>query len=75
MNRIKEVMADEINKSPWLDNNTRLWAKQKLDHMIDLIGYPDWYNETELNNYYKNVRLIVWGKTLQNISSSFIHMI
>lgn len=56
MDQIQAAMAKQIDESSWLDDHTKRLANEKLSHMSDLIGYPDWYSEQGINNYYSNVR-------------------
>lgn len=53
---IKKAMEQEIVKSNWMTSNTKAFAKAKLENIVTLIGYPDWYkNKTILQQAYDGV--------------------
>ncbi|EFN87346.1 Endothelin-converting enzyme 1 [Harpegnathos saltator] len=69
-----EEMKTELKKhtlhSKWMDNNTKEFIISKIDNLIQLIGYPEWYNnQTALikryeglqigQNYFKNILTVV----------------
>ncbi|KAL3123466.1 hypothetical protein niasHT_004638 [Heterodera trifolii] len=42
----------------WMDTDTREFAMEKAQQMINLIGFPDFlFNDTQLDDYYKNLVL------------------
>jgi putative endopeptidase len=54
------AMRVELDHLPWMDDATRVAAKQKLDKMAYLVGYPDQWRKYEFEisrtDYAKNVR-------------------
>ncbi|XP_049275288.1 neprilysin-1 [Rhipicephalus sanguineus] len=68
VNNITNVFRDDLNKSVWMDNNTRGAALDKLDKMRLKIGYPEEVlNITFLQESYKYVPEF-------NISDHFTNM-
>ncbi|XP_011135122.3 endothelin-converting enzyme 1-like [Harpegnathos saltator] len=67
---LKTELRNHILYSKWMDNNTKEFIISKIDNLIQLIGYPEWYNnQTALikryeglqigQNYFKNVLTVV----------------
>ncbi|KAK0169102.1 hypothetical protein PV327_002848 [Microctonus hyperodae] len=55
---VREEMAKLIAESNWMDEETKAIAKNKLDAMNILVGFPDWYkNETSVLNSYKGLTI------------------
>ena len=53
---IKLEMEKQIEDSNWLDEESKTFAKDKLNSMSVFLGFPDWYkNKTAVINYYKGV--------------------
>ncbi len=54
------AMRIELDHLPWMDDATRVAAKQKLDKMAYLVGYPDQWRKYEFEitrtDFAKNVR-------------------
>ena len=45
-----------IIENSWMDTENKLTATEKLDAMIEFVGYPDWIkNKTALEDYYDGV--------------------
>ncbi len=45
-----------LNEVDWMDKKSKENALEKADAIDIKIGYPEWIlNDTELNDYYKNV--------------------
>ena len=57
INNVRLAMNKQIEKSNWLDDESKIWAKDKLNSMNVFLGFPEWYkNRTAVVNYYKGVR-------------------
>ncbi|KAK0083264.1 hypothetical protein PV326_006824 [Microctonus aethiopoides] len=55
---VRDEMAKSIAESNWMDEETKTIAKNKLDGMNILVGFPDWYkNETSVLNSYKGLTI------------------
>lgn len=53
---IRMELEEKIEKSNWLDEESKKLSKDKLNSMKIFIGFPDWYkNRTALINLYKGV--------------------
>lgn len=53
---IKQAMQQEITDSNWMTSSTKTFVKTKLENIITLIGYPDWYkNQETLQRAYDEV--------------------
>lgn len=47
-----------LNETTWMDDETKLEAKEKLEAMKLVIGYPDYLlNQSLLNERYKSVSI------------------
>lgn len=54
--KIQKSFKELLNKTTWIDKNTKEIASEKVDAMLLRIGYPDFILEPELlNARYKNV--------------------
>ncbi|CAH1957222.1 unnamed protein product [Acanthoscelides obtectus] len=55
---LSEAFKATLLENDWLDNNTKEYARMKLDHMDLKIGYPDFIlNATELSQRYYDVEI------------------
>ena len=55
---MKDAFSTNLNKLPWMSENSRAAAGEKLEGMMDLIGYPDHVlNSTWLNKQYQEVEV------------------
>ena len=55
---MKDAFSTNLNKLPWMSENSRAAAGEKLGGMMDLIGYPDHVlNSTWLNKQYEEVEV------------------
>ncbi|XP_061185373.1 endothelin-converting enzyme 2-like isoform X1 [Saccostrea echinata] len=58
---VKEVEEAFIRHLPmvsWMDEHTRQIAKEKVQKIVEMIGYPDWIlDTTKLDKYYENVTI------------------
>lgn len=56
---IKKEFASNLESNEWMDVQTKVEAKKKLDMMGTLIGYPEELdNDTLLADYYKNLEVV-----------------
>ena len=54
---LKMAFKTLVDDATWMDNATKIIAKEKADFMSEIIGYPDWImNKTVLEAYYKGVQ-------------------
>lgn len=44
---IKHSFVENFPNVPWMDNETRVLAEEKVDHVDDLIGYPDFIDDNQ----------------------------
>jgi predicted metalloendopeptidase len=50
---LKAAFVTLITEADWMDDATKAIAKEKVDAMIELVGYPDWITKKrELEAYY-----------------------
>lgn len=55
---LKTAMEQEIRGANWMDDYTKNLIIRKLKDIIALIGYPDWYDDTEfMAEAYWNVSI------------------
>ncbi|XP_031349645.1 neprilysin-2-like isoform X2 [Photinus pyralis] len=53
----KSGLVEEVDNSPWVDNETRTNVKEKISAMYELIGYPDeLLDNAKVDDYYKSVQ-------------------
>ncbi|XP_046467217.1 endothelin-converting enzyme homolog isoform X1 [Neodiprion pinetum] len=56
VSEMQEEFKEQISRSTWMDEKTKLAAKGKLRTMKRFISHPDWYhNETAMIHYYKGL--------------------
>lgn len=56
---IRVEMAAEIEKSAWMDHETKRLSTDKLNSIEVFIGFPSWYrNRTAVINAYKGVIIV-----------------
>ncbi|KAJ3165885.1 Peptidase M13 [Geranomyces variabilis] len=49
--------SDRLSKLEWMDEQTKKAARDKLDNMISIVGYPPWLAEADtVANYYGPLR-------------------
>lgn len=54
---IRDAFIELLEETHWMDEETRMVAKEKAMRMNERIGYPDFLTKsTELNKEYHNVR-------------------
>ncbi|XP_071748069.1 uncharacterized protein [Lepeophtheirus salmonis] len=55
---IREAFNDLLEENEWMDEETRLVAKDKANSMNERIGYPEYItNKTRLNQEYENLSI------------------
>ena len=55
---IKKAFIDNFPKIPWMDNETRILAEEKVNSVDELIGYPDFIDDdVQLNLRYSDLFL------------------
>ncbi|XP_043278236.1 endothelin-converting enzyme homolog [Venturia canescens] len=55
---IQSAMEDQIEKSGWLDEESKALAKDKLNSMRVFVGFPDWYkNKKAVLQSYKGLSI------------------
>lgn len=56
ISRIKKSLKNSFTQLSWMDDETTNVASEKVDHVTELIGYPDFImNDTELNKMYESI--------------------
>lgn len=57
MGDIKEAFASLVQRTDWMDKQTKAATLEKNRKMESQIGFPDWlFDERVLNEYYEGVR-------------------
>lgn len=57
---IKTEMIKHILKSELINDKTKEFMIDKIEHVLVHIGYPEWYNDqTEFFELYKGVEIIL----------------
>ncbi|BFZ05863.1 hypothetical protein BsWGS_08902 [Bradybaena similaris] len=55
---IKLALQTQLDKTPWLDHETKQYAKEKLDHVTFKMGYPDWMgNPAAVDEIYNGLTI------------------
>jgi len=50
---LKATFVASITEADWMDDATKAIAKDKVDAMIELVGFPDWITKKrDLEAYY-----------------------
>ena len=69
---IKETFTSRIETMAWLEKETIKGAKDKLDHIVEMIGAPPWINnDTHLLTINYGVSLcldFIWKQKLKHKS-------
>ena len=53
---LKTVIKALVENATWMNSVTKEVAKDKVNYIVENIGYPDWLtNKTALQNYYISV--------------------
>lgn len=56
--RLAEAFLETLLENNWLDNNTKNYARMKINEIDLKIGYPDFIlNSTELTEEYSDVKI------------------
>ena len=46
-----------VDDASWMDEDTKILAREKAESMVSKIGYPDWMKDsTALEKYYEGVQ-------------------
>uniref|UniRef100_A0A1B6DN65 Peptidase M13 N-terminal domain-containing protein n=2 Tax=Clastoptera arizonana TaxID=38151 RepID=A0A1B6DN65_9HEMI len=57
-NGIKHQMINAINKASWMDDETRVMAKEKAEAMVQHVGYPvELLDNSKIDEFYEKVEL------------------
>ena len=50
---LKTAFKSLVNDAAWMDSDTKSIAKDKVDAMIEFVGYPPWIkNKKSVEDYY-----------------------
>ena len=53
---LKKAFKSLVDDATWMDSDTKSIAKDKVDAMIEFVGYPPWINNKKsLEDYYNGV--------------------
>ncbi|XP_078681578.1 endothelin-converting enzyme 1-like isoform X3 [Branchiostoma floridae x Branchiostoma belcheri] len=56
--RVKKVTSEGISQLAWMDTDTQDRARNKIQSLVDQIGYPDWLvNEEKMSLYYSGLEV------------------
>lgn len=56
---IREAFVSMVDKTDWMDQQTKAATLEKSRKMTSEIGYPEWlFDEKKLNEYYQGVSLL-----------------
>ena len=56
ISNLKRAFKSLVDDTTWMDKATKSIAKDKVDAMIDFVGYPDWIsNKTAIEEYFEGV--------------------
>lgn len=58
---IKNSFVENFPKIPWMDDETRKLAEEKVDSVNELIGYPDFIENDTLLNLRLNFNIIIYS--------------
>lgn len=54
---IQKEMNEQIDAATWLDEESKIMSKDKLNSMRIFIGFPEWYKDKKVvTKFYKGVR-------------------
>ncbi|XP_075237459.1 neprilysin-11-like isoform X2 [Lycorma delicatula] len=59
VNTLHSSFYNQMDEVSWMDQRTKLAAKEKIQYMKKFIGFPSWYtnNITMLNKYYSGLQM------------------
>ncbi|XP_025829114.1 neprilysin-1-like isoform X2 [Agrilus planipennis] len=61
VDKIYESFIQLLYEAEWLDEATKQIAIDKIEEMYLLLAFPNWtVNQTEVDDYYKNLRICSW---------------
>ncbi|XP_046633413.1 neprilysin-4-like isoform X2 [Daphnia pulicaria] len=65
---LKRAFKSMVIEDAWMDTETKLTANEKVDAMIEFVGYPQWIkNKTALEEYYDGIMNSSTGFHFNNI--------
>ena len=54
---LKKAFKSLVDDATWMDSDTKSIAKDKVDAMIEFVGYPPWIkNKKSVEDYYNGVK-------------------
>ena len=54
---LKVAFKALVDEASWMDESTKVVAREKADYMSQFVGYPDFVkNKTAVEEYYSGVR-------------------
>ena len=60
---LKKAFKTLVNDATWMDSDTKSIAKDKVDAMIEFVGYPPWIkNQKALEDYYNEVKFTSYAR-------------
>ncbi|XP_072047168.1 membrane metallo-endopeptidase-like 1 [Amphiura filiformis] len=70
---LRKAFKDMLEYNEWMDEETKVVAREKIDAMRQQIGYPDWiYEDDTLNEYYIKFNVEAGNKYFENSVSQRI---
>lgn len=55
---LKTAFKTLVDEATWMDDVTKGYAREKVDYMIEFVGYPDWIlDNAQLEAYYEGVSI------------------
>ena len=58
---LKKAFKSLVDDTTWMDSETKAIARDKVDAMIEFVGYPPWItNKTALETHYKGVLIYLF---------------
>ncbi|KAI1693996.1 peptidase family m13 domain-containing protein [Ditylenchus destructor] len=70
---LRESFRIMLNKNDWMMEETKVYALEKANEMLSLIGFPDFiYNDTQLDEYYGNVNFLRLRKGSKKLRSCYL---
>ena len=55
---LKSAFETLITEADWMDGVTKSIAREKIEAMVELVGYPEWIkNKEKLEAYYDGVSI------------------
>ncbi|EFX85605.1 hypothetical protein DAPPUDRAFT_46047, partial [Daphnia pulex] len=68
---LKMAFKSLVNETTWMDPDTKSIAKDKVDAMIEFVGYPPWIkNKQEVEDYYNGIPTTSTGCHFCNVQQA-----